>query len=56
MNHVFVTYFRIIKRMPTTKLLSPVLEGLSKFAHLINIEFFNDIVFALESLVEQQVG
>jgi hypothetical protein len=37
-----------MKRMPTTKLLEPVLAGLSKFAHLINIEFLDDPIFCLE--------
>ncbi|VDO17927.1 unnamed protein product, partial [Brugia timori] len=54
MNHVFATYFRVIKRLPTTKLLEPVLEGLAKFAHLINIEFFDDMIAALSSLINQQ--
>ncbi|VDK86553.1 unnamed protein product [Litomosoides sigmodontis] len=54
MNHVFGTYFRVIKRLPTTNLLEPVLEGLAKFAHLINIEFFDDMISALSSLINQQ--
>ncbi|VDN00976.1 unnamed protein product [Thelazia callipaeda] len=54
MNHVFATYFRVIKRLPTTRLLEPVLEGLAKFAHLINVEFFDDMISALASLVNQQ--
>ena len=55
MKHVFATYFRVMKRMPTTKLLEPVLAGLSKFAHLINIEFFDDLILCLEEIVEMQV-
>uniref|UniRef100_A0A915PYT8 NOC3-like protein n=1 Tax=Setaria digitata TaxID=48799 RepID=A0A915PYT8_9BILA len=54
MNHVFATYFRVIKRLPTTNLLEPVLEGMAKFAHLINVEFFDDMISALASLVNQQ--
>jgi nucleolar complex protein 3 len=54
MKHVFATYFRVMKRMPTTKLLEPVLAGLSKFAHLINVEFFDDLIFCLEEIVEMQ--
>ncbi|CAG9531169.1 unnamed protein product [Cercopithifilaria johnstoni] len=54
MNHVFATYFRVIKRLPTINLLEPVLEGLAKFAHLINVEFFDDIISALSSLINQQ--
>ncbi|CAG8520607.1 9039_t:CDS:10 [Ambispora leptoticha] len=33
---VFATYFRILKHSNDSPLLSPVLEGLAKFAHLIN--------------------
>lgn len=55
MNHVFMTYFRILKRMPTTSLLEPVLEGLAKFAHLINIEFFEDLVDSLSEIVDKKV-
>ncbi|OZC12182.1 hypothetical protein X798_00703 [Onchocerca flexuosa] len=54
MNYVFATYFRVIKRLPTTNLLEPVLKGLAKFAHLINIEFFDDMISALSSLINQQ--
>uniref|UniRef100_A0A1I8A8J8 NOC3-like protein n=1 Tax=Steinernema glaseri TaxID=37863 RepID=A0A1I8A8J8_9BILA len=54
MNHVFMTYFRVLKRMPTAALLDPVLEGLSKFAHLLNIEFFTDIISCLEDLIDQK--
>ncbi|VDN25106.1 unnamed protein product [Gongylonema pulchrum] len=50
MNHVFATYFRVIKRLSTSSLLEPVLEGLAKFAHLISIEFFDDMVSALAAL------
>uniref|UniRef100_A0A915B6G7 NOC3-like protein n=1 Tax=Parascaris univalens TaxID=6257 RepID=A0A915B6G7_PARUN len=54
MKHIFVTYFRVIKNMRRSALLEPVLEGLSKFAHLLNVEFFDDIISALQSLIEQQ--
>lgn len=47
---VFVTYFRILKlRSPT--LMGAVLEGLAKYAHLINQEFFGDILEALKDLI-----
>lgn len=55
MNFVFMTYFRILRRMPTTNLIEPVLEGLTKFAHLINVEFFEDLISTLGSLVDQKV-
>jgi len=46
---VFVTYFRILKaRVPW--LLGAVLEGLAKYAHLINQDFFGDLLEALKDL------
>ncbi|BDD55334.1 hypothetical protein MPDQ_007079 [Monascus purpureus] len=47
---VFGTYFRILKlRIPT--LMGPVLEGLAKYAHLINQDFFGDLLEALKDLI-----
>ncbi|KAK4691110.1 nucleolar complex protein 3, partial [Lecanoromycetidae sp. Uapishka_2] len=47
---VFVTYFRILKaRVPN--LMGAVLEGLAKYAHLINQDFFGDLLEALKDLV-----
>ena len=49
---VFVTYFRILKmRLPN--LIGAVLEGLARYAHLINQEFFGDILEALKDLISQ---
>ncbi|KAK6517956.1 hypothetical protein TWF506_005125 [Arthrobotrys conoides] len=48
---VFLTYFRILKEKKPT-LMGATLEGLAKFAHLINVEFFSDILAALRELVE----
>lgn len=49
---VFVTYFRILKeRIP--QLTGAVLEGLAKFAHLINQDFFGDILEALKDIINQ---
>lgn len=49
---VFVTYFRILKeRVP--HLMGAVLEGLAKFAHLINQDFFGDILEALKDIIRQ---
>ncbi|MCJ1283648.1 hypothetical protein MMC26_002979 [Xylographa opegraphella] len=46
---VFVTYFRILKaRIPT--LTGAILEGLAKYAHLINQDFFGDLLEALKDL------
>jgi len=47
---VFVAYFRILKaRSP--KLMGAVLEGLAKYAHLINQDFFGDILEALRDMI-----
>lgn len=51
LNIVFVTYFRILKRAQKSPLLPAVLEGLAKFAHLINVEFFDDLLIVLHSLI-----
>ena len=47
---VFVTYFRILKAK-TPGLMGAVLEGLSKYTHLINQDFFGDILEALKDLI-----
>jgi nucleolar complex protein 3 len=47
---VFVTYFRILKaRSP--RLMGAVLEGLAKYAHLINQDVFGDLLEALKDLI-----
>ena len=47
---VFVTYFRVLKaRVPD--LMGAVLEGLAKYAHLINQDFFEDLLEALKDLI-----
>ncbi|XP_039086089.1 nucleolar complex protein 3 homolog isoform X3 [Hyaena hyaena] len=52
LNIVFVTYFRILKKAQRSPLLPTVLEGLAKFAHLINVEFFDDLLVVLHTLIE----
>ncbi|AEO57738.1 hypothetical protein MYCTH_2304280 [Thermothelomyces thermophilus ATCC 42464] len=47
---VFATYFRILKAR-TPHLMGAVLEGLAKYAHLINQDFFGDLLEALKDLV-----
>ncbi|KAI4860786.1 nucleolar complex-associated protein 3 [Hypoxylon rubiginosum] len=47
---VFGTYFRVLKqRVP--HLMGAVLEGLAKYAHLINQNFFGDLLEALKDLI-----
>ncbi len=47
---IFTSYFRILKaRVPS--LMGAVLEGLAKYAHLINQDFFGDLLEALKDLI-----
>ncbi|KAM7444886.1 Nucleolar complex protein 3 [Porites harrisoni] len=54
LKFVFVTYFRVLKTVGHSPLLSPVLEGLAKFAHLINVDFFSDLMAALHDLLNNK--
>lgn len=47
---VFVAYFRILKAR-VQHLMGAVLEGLAKYAHLINQDFFGDVLEALKDLI-----
>jgi nucleolar complex protein 3 len=47
---VFVTYFRILK-IRSPNLMGAVLEGLARYAHLINQDFFGDLLEALKDLI-----
>ncbi|KAJ3346709.1 Nucleolar complex protein 3 [Allomyces javanicus] len=50
LEHVFLTYFRILKGAARDSPLIPaVLEGLSLFAHLISIEFFQSLFAVFKS-------
>ncbi|MBN3312292.1 NOC3L protein, partial [Atractosteus spatula] len=55
LNIVFLIYFRILKKAQKSVLLPTVLEGLAKFAHLINVEFFDDLLMVLHNLIESGV-
>lgn len=50
---VFTIYFRILKQTPNRKILSACLEGLAKFAHCINIDFYQDIVSVIDKLIAE---
>lgn len=54
MKYVFTIYFRILKRNPQSRLLSCTLEGLAKFAHMINVEFFHDLIEVLYKLLMEE--
>ncbi|XP_019743406.1 nucleolar complex protein 3 homolog [Hippocampus comes] len=52
LNIVFLIYFRILKKAHKSVLLPAVLEGLANFAHLINLEFFDDLLNVLQGLIQ----
>ncbi|XP_047464807.1 nucleolar complex protein 3 homolog isoform X2 [Mugil cephalus] len=52
LNIVFLCYFRILKKAQKSVLLPAVLEGLANFAHLINLEFFDDLLNVLQNLIQ----
>ncbi|KJH44750.1 CBF/Mak21 family protein [Dictyocaulus viviparus] len=54
MKHVFQCYFSVLMRVSNVALFEPVLEGFSKFAHLLGVEYFEDIVCAMENLVDNE--
>ncbi|KAA8901325.1 hypothetical protein TRICI_006086 [Trichomonascus ciferrii] len=50
---VFVLYFNILKERSNT-LMPATLEGLAKFAHLINADFFGDLLEVLRELIQER--
>lgn len=52
---LFALYFRILK-LPVEQnslLLPPALEGLARFSHLINVDFFKDLLDVLKDIMSQ---
>lgn len=52
LKSVFGVYFRILK-LRSPHLIGAVLEGLAKYAHLINQDFFGDLLEVLRELTDQ---
>lgn len=48
---LFTIYFRILKSVPSSGLLSASLQGLAKFAHCINLEYYEDLIRLLDKLM-----
>ncbi|KAH9934778.1 nucleolar complex-associated protein-domain-containing protein [Fomitopsis serialis] len=48
---LFVLYFRILKNPTPTPLLPAALQGISKFSHLVNIDFFRDLLQVLKGII-----
>lgn len=51
---LFVLYFRILKNPHPTPLLPAALRGISRFAHLVNIDFFKDLMQVLKELMTRE--
>jgi nucleolar complex protein 3 len=51
---LFVLYFRILKAPEKTPLLAAALLGISKFAHLVNVDFFKDLLSTLRTLIARE--
>lgn len=56
MTQVFHVYFRVLRRHTRSALLAPVLDGLQKHAHLVNIDFVDDLFKQLYTLVDEHVS
>ena len=50
----FTTYFRILQTRNKST-MGAALEGLAKFAHLINVDFFGDLLEVLKELMKDDV-
>ncbi|KAL4231174.1 Nucleolar complex protein 3 [Mactra antiquata] len=51
---IFLTYFRILKKANSSILFPAVLEGLAKFAHLISVDFFQDLFAVFNKLIAEE--
>ncbi|GAA5929972.1 Noc3p [Sporobolomyces koalae] len=52
---LFALYFRIVKLDYRSPLLPTALEGLARFAHLVNIDFFRDLLEVLKGIIKRGV-
>lgn len=52
---LFVLYFQILKSPKPTPLLPAALRGISRFAHLVNVDFFKDLLKVLKDLINRDV-
>ncbi|KAK4055895.1 hypothetical protein OIO90_003152 [Microbotryomycetes sp. JL221] len=50
---LFALYFRIVKLDYKSPLLPAALEGLARFAHLVNIDFFRDLLEVLKVIIKR---
>ncbi|XP_045779458.1 nucleolar complex protein 3 homolog isoform X1 [Maniola jurtina] len=52
---VFHIYFRLLKTAPRSRLLAAALNGLAKFTHVINLEYYSDLVAILSRLLKDEL-
>jgi nucleolar complex protein 3 len=52
LKNLFVLYFSILKQPKRSPLLPAAMEGIAKFAHLVNIEFFRDLLKVLKNIIK----
>jgi nucleolar complex protein 3 len=50
---LFALYFRIVKLEERTPLLPAALEGLTRFSHLVNVDFFRDLLEVLKGIIKR---
>ncbi|CAG7846656.1 SubName: Full=Related to NOC3 protein, required for maturation and intranuclear transport of pre-ribosomes {ECO:0000313/EMBL:CCA77808.1} [Serendipita indica DSM 11827] len=50
---LFVLYFSILKGSKTTPLLSAALQGIARFAHMINVDFFRDLLQVIRDIMSR---
>lgn len=51
---LFVLYFRILKNPHPTPLLPAALRGIARFSHLVNVDFFKDLMQVLKELMTRE--
>lgn len=54
LKNLFVLYFSILKHPGRSPLLPTALEGISQFAHFINVDFFRDLLAVLRRIIVDQ--
>ena len=55
MKLVFALYIRILKNTTRTVLLPGALQGITRFAHLVNVDFFKDLMNTLKDIVAEGI-
>ncbi|KAJ9111503.1 hypothetical protein QFC22_006530 [Naganishia vaughanmartiniae] len=55
LKNLFVLYFSILKQPKRSPMLPAAMEGIAKFAHLVNIEFFRDLLLVLKRIIRGEV-